>query len=211
MWMVLRSPIRRMSAGLLFTAVVLAVGSTACSSQDTEVPAATPTDTAPSTGPNVKVPQGVTLTDAGATLEVGDKASAPVGKGARASVLSVTVSKVVKGSMKDFTSFVLSAKQRASTPYYVSATVTNEGPGTMRQTDVPLFGFDSTDTAFPPTSLVGTFDRCAGGPLPAGFAPQDRVKPCLVYLVPPKATLQAVQLRTSNQTEPISWPVGSPE
>lgn len=203
MWSVSRPVPLRPRVALLITAAVLMA---ACSGED-EAPAEAAATTTTATGPTVEVPDGVTLTEAGASLEIGDPATAVYADDQRVSVLTVVVSKVVKGSTKDFKSFVLSRRQRASTPYYVSATVTNDGPRQLGQIEVPLYGFDSTDTAFPPTSLVGAFDRCAGGPLPTGFAPGDSVKTCLVYLVPPKATLQAVQLRSSDAEEPISWPI----
>ena len=58
-----------------------------------------------------------------------------------------------------------------------------------------------------PFTLIGTFDKCEGGPLPAGFAPGDSVETCLVYLVPPQETLEAMQLRTSEDVDPITWPL----
>lgn len=179
---------------------------TACSDDDTA--STSPTSTTPATtGPSDDLPEGVRLTEAGATVDIGDPATAVYDDGERRSVLTVRVTKVVKGSIKDFKSFVLGPRERASTPYYVSASVTDEGPSPLGQTTVPLFGLDSTGTAFPATSLVGSFDRCPGGPLPTGFAPGDTVRTCLVYLVPPEATLRSVQLRTDDTTDPISWPV----
>ncbi len=178
---------------------------TGCSGDDGS--SAAPTSSPTSTGPSITVPQGVTLTDPGSTLRIGDAASAIYADDQRVSVLTVTVSRVVKGSIKDFRSFVLSAAQRRSMPYYVSATVTNDGPRQLGQIEVPLYGFDSTDTAFPATSLVGALDRCSDAPLPTGFAPDQTVKTCLIYLVPPEATLQAVQLRTNDSADPISWAV----
>jgi hypothetical protein len=186
---------------------VVALSATACGGDD-EVTEPAPTSPTPSlTTPSVEVPEDVTLTEPGTRLSLGDPASAVYADNARASVLTVTVSKVVKGSIKDFKRFVLSAKERASTPYYVSATVTNEGPRQLGQTTVPLYGVDSTDTALTPTSLVGDFDPCPGAPFPTGFAPGDSVTTCLVYLIPPRARLTAVQLRTSDQTDPITWSV----
>ncbi len=193
---------RRVASGMCVLA--LASVPTACNG-DAAAPTATPAP-APSE-PSVQVPEGVTLTEAGATVEVGEPATAVYDDGERLSVLTVSVTKVVKGSIKDFKSFVLGPQERASTPYYVSATVTDEGPRPLGQTTVPLYALDSTGTLFPATSLVGSFDRCAGGPLPSGFAPGDTVETCLVYLVPANATLQSVQLRTDDTADPISWPV----
>lgn len=185
--------------------VIFGAGAAACSGNDASSTATPSTPTV--TGPSVDVPAGVTLTETGANLELGDPASAVYTDDQRVSVLTVTVSKVVTGSMHDFKSFATTPQQRRSTPYYVSATVTNDGPRQLGQIEVPLYGFDSTNTAFPATSLLGSFDRCTAGPLPTGFAPHDTVKTCLIYLVPPKATLESVQLRATPDAQPISWPV----
>jgi len=147
------------------------------------------------------------LTDPGATLKIGEPATATYNAGERMSVLTLRVTKVVKGSTMDFKDFVLTRKERASTPYYVSAAVTNEGPEELGQTAVPLYGVDSTATAVPATSLIGAFDKCTGGPLPADFAQGDSAETCLVYLMPPKETLDSVSLRTSDTEDPISWAV----
>ena len=191
--------------GLLVVGLVCAA--TACNGAAEPATAPTTTTPTPTTARSVEVPAGVTLTDPGASLDIGEPATAVYDDPQRASVLTVRVTKVAEGSVKDLKGFVLSAKDRSSTPYYVSATVTNQGPQQLGQTSVPLYGLDSTGTALPPTSMVGDFERCAGGPLPTGFAPGDSVATCLVYLIPPKAALAAVQLRTSDADDPISWSV----
>ncbi len=193
----------------LLLALVVVFGATACSDDEAEtLPPVTPTATSPSAEvPRVNVPRGITLTELGSTLEVGERAWVAYADGNRVSVLGVTVSEVVKGSMQQFRTFVLSARQRASTPYYVSATVRNEGPRPLPKAAVPLYGFDTTDTAYPASALIGSFERCAAAPLAARFKPGDRLRTCLVYLVPPKANLEAIQLRVTRDSEPVSWPV----
>lgn len=193
----------------LLLAVVVVLGVTACSDDEAETsPPATPSVTSPSADvPRVNVPKGITLTETGTMLKVGEPAWAAYADAKQVSVLRVTVSKVVKGSMRDFRTFELSAKQRASTPFYVSATVRNEGPRPLPQAAVPLYGFDSTDTAFPANALIGSFERCTAAPLAGRFEPGDTVRTCLVYLVPPNATLETIQLRVTRDAEPISWPV----
>ena len=161
------------------------------------------------TGPSVDVPAGVTLTEPGATLDLGQPASVVYDAGPqRASVLTVTVRKVVAGSMRqDFQNFVLGRSELKSTPYYVTATVRNAGPGKLGRATVPLYGFDSTNTYFPASPIVGNLDVCAGGPLPESFGPKATEQTCQVFLVGKGATLDAVELRPVEGFEPIRWPV----
>jgi len=76
-----------------------------------------------------------------------------------------------------------------------------EGPATL-----PVFGYDSTDTFFPAAEVPSSFEPCPPPdtqPLREG----ERVRGCLVFFVPPKATFEAVQLRAQDGVDPISWSV----
>ena len=165
------------------------------------------------TGPSVAVPAGVNLTDPGATLDLGQPASVVYDAGQqRVSVITVTVRKVVAGSMKrDFKNFVLGPKELKSTPYYVTATVRNAGPGKLGQAKVPLYGYDSTNTYFSASPIVGHLDACPGGNLPESFGPKATEQTCQVFLVGKGATLDAVELRPYEGFEPIRWPVPAPK
>lgn len=183
--------------------LVLASGCASSTGGGAEEPIAAPSQSA-----QIDVPDGVDLTGAGARLAIGERASAIYTvDDQRTSVISVTVDKIVSGSTKrDFKDFSLTAKSRASTPYYVDAVVRNDGPGALDKARVPVFGYDSSKAYFPPSDLIGRFDRCVGGPLPVTFEAGDTVKRCLVFLVPAGETLSAVQLRTEDVNAPISWP-----
>lgn len=179
---------------------------TGCSDDEPASPSTQATTTTPTT-PAVDVPEGVTLTDPGDTLQIGKAASVVYRADEnRRSVVTVTVKKIRKGRMKDFKHFSLDRKSRSSTPYYVNTVVRNDGPGGLSRAAVPLYGLDSSDTYFPPTQLVGEFDRCVGGALPAKFAPGDKATRCFVLLVPKGAKLRSVQVRTEDLDEPVSWP-----
>ncbi|WP_262849191.1 hypothetical protein [Mumia quercus] len=156
----------------------------------------------------VDVPEGVTLTEAGTTLDVGKPATVgyPVGKAA--SALTVTVTSVKPGRASDLAGYVLDPASAASTPYFVSVDVRNDGPDPLGGAAVPLYGFDSTDTYFPPTRFAGEpYDRCPGGVLPKTFDAGASTKACFVLLVPQGATLTSVQVRTEDLATPVSWPV----
>jgi hypothetical protein len=164
------------------------------------------------TGPSVAVPDGVTLTEPGSSLDLGEPASVVYDAGhERVSVLTVTVDKVVAGSMKkDFKNFALEPEQLRSTPYYATATVRNAGPGQMGRAAVPLYGHDSTNTYFPASPIVGELDTCQGGPLPQSFGPGSTSRTCLVFLVDQDVTLDAVELRPHDGFDPIEWAVPAP-
>lgn len=159
-----------------------------------------------STKPGVTLPKGVRLTQPGSRLRVGQRATVVYRADAkRRSAVTISVTRIRKGSMEDFENFSLSAKQRASTPFYVDVVVRNDGPGRLDRAAVPLYGLDSTNTYFSPVGLVGEFDRCRGGALPKRFTPGDKAKRCLVFLVPKKARLKALQVRTRGLDEPVGW------
>lgn len=160
-----------------------------------------------STTSPVPVPEGVELTEAGSTVEVGEPAVASYVIGLqRASVVQVTVTRIERGRGRDFVGYELDKSTEASTPWYVEAQMKalateGEGPATL-----PVFGFDSTDTFFPAAEVPGSFEPCPPPdtePLREG----ERVRGCLVFFVPPKAQLEAVQMRAQDGVDPISWSV----
>jgi hypothetical protein len=191
-------------------AALLLIGTVGCSDDGDDSGSSDATSESPTaTGPSVAVPAGLTLTDPGSTLDLGQPASVVYDAGPqRVSVLTVTVQKVVVGSMaKDFKNFVLGPKELKSTPYYATATVRNAGPGALDRASVPLYGHDSTNTVFPATTLVGELDACPGGPLPESFGPKATQRTCLVFLVGADVTLDAIELRPAEGFDAISWPV----
>jgi hypothetical protein len=190
--------------------VVLLLDVSACSGDDNDGAGADALSTSPSaSAPQVAVPAGVTLTDPGSTLEVGQPASVVYKAGpGRVSVVTVTVTKIAVGSMRrDFAHFALDPEQMRSTPYYVTATVRNAGPGQLGRAALPLYGHDSTNTFFPAVTLVGDLDACTGGPLPATFGPKATQRTCLVFLVHHGAKLDSVELRPYDGFDPVRWAV----
>lgn len=154
-----------------------------------------------------EVPKGVTLTKGGTTLtedkpasvvyQVGDKA---------ASVITVTVSSVRKGSIKrDFAFFSLDDEAKTSSPFYVDVTVKNEGPAGLGGAALPIFAHDSSNTNLPANDIVGTFKPCRNSTLPKSFLPGATAKLCLVYLVPKGKALQSVDLQTGSTKDAITW------
>ena len=192
------SPIRRSGlCRLTVVALTLAV-LTACGSKskDDEVPVPKGFD----------VPAGVKLTVGGTKLTEGHSASVIYQVGDKAtSAITVTVTQVAKGDIADFKFFSLDAAAKASTPFYVSVTVKNEGPAGLGGVALPIYAHDSSNTIFPPNELVGTFKPCPSPSLPKSFLPGSTAKLCLVYLVPKGKALQSVDLQTGTSHDAISW------
>lgn len=187
-------------AGIIVPALVLS----GCGAAQKKKAEPTPTPSAPT--PSVEVPAGVSLTDAGTKLAFGGRATVPYQPNQqRGTVLALTVEKVTKARMKDFASYVLDDRTKASTPYYVEVKVANVGAGDVGGTDVPLWAVDRTNTLIHSSSFTNTYQRCPSAALPASFPPHATATSCLVYLVPDHGELTAVSFRPLQAFEPIEW------
>lgn len=179
-------------------ALVLTIGG--CSKEEK---AAAPTVPVPK---GFDVPAGVTLTKGGSAVAAGKPASViyQIADKTR-SVVTLTVTNVKKGNIKDFKFFSLDDATKQSTPYYVRATVKNVGPAGIGAAPVPLYAHDSTNTISRPNELVGEFKPCPNGTLPRSFLPDATAKVCLVYLLPKGMTLTSIDLKTADQKNAITW------
>lgn len=193
-------------------AAALTVASTlvlaACGGGDgAEESAETPSPSvSPSPSSTVAVPEAVSLTEVGADLSFGDAATVihePDQK--RGSVLELTVRKVERGSLKDFSGFILDEYTKSSTPYYATVRVKNVGEGNVGGTPVPLWGVDAKNTLLPPASFTTSFRRCPSESLPKKFGPGKELSTCLVFLAPEKGTMEKVSYRPNQEFDPIEW------
>ena len=195
---------------------VLALGG--CSSAENDGGDAGPTGSdstttgSPSPSPSldeqygVPAPAGVTLTTPGSELGVGDSATiAWAPKTTLVGALEITVSRLRTGRIADFSGFKIDAKVKASTPYYVNATVTNVGDTDLGGLDVPLYLVDQTDTLYEQNHFGAAFKPCAAKALPKGFTAGKTASVCLVYLAASHGILTAVSFRPSQEFDPITW------
>jgi hypothetical protein len=181
------------------TAVLLA----GCSSSE---PTPAPIPTTAATSQAFKPPPGVTITPGGTRLAVREPATVvhQVGDSAE-SAMTVAVSAVERGSMKDFKYFSLDAATKRSSPYYVRATVTNDGPAGLGRASLPMVALDSTGADVPASDIVGTFEPCPAPTLPESFLPGASADVCLVYLLPKGRTLTSVTLQTGAAKDAVTW------
>ena len=152
------------------------------------------------------LPTGVTLTKGGTELAKGKSASViyQIADKTR-SVVSISVTAVKKGDIKDFKFFSLDDETKQATPFYVAATVKNLGPAGIGGAPIPLYAHDSKNTISLPNELVGEFAPCPKGTLPKSFLPDATAKVCLVYLIPQGSSLVSIDLQTVDQKVPITW------
>ncbi len=160
--------------------------------------------------PDVAVPDGVRLTEPGSRVRVGESAVVPYVAGPqREAVVEVRVTRIRPGGARDFVGYQLDQATAAATPWYVEAEMKVLGSGTLGRAPLPVYGFDSTNTFFPAADVEGSFDRCPPPDEAERLQGGDRVRGCLVFFVPQRATFEAVQLRATEGVEPISWPIPS--
>lgn len=170
----------------------------ACSADDEPESVPTPSGFA--------VPDGVELTPGGTDLDVGEPATVVLDLGgAASSAITVEVTEVATGTMRDFRFFSLDEAARASTPHYVRATVTNEGPAGLGGVSLPLLAHSDADTVYPASEVVGTFEPCPTPTVPESFLAGSSADVCLVFLVPEGETLRTIDLQPGDPSDAVRW------
>lgn len=153
-----------------------------------------------------EVPDGVELTPGGTELTIGEPGTVVLDLGGTASsAITVEVTDVTVGTMRDFRFFSLDDAVRSSTPYYVSATVTNEGPAGLGGVSIPLLAHSDADTVYPASELVGTFEPCPTATVPESFLAGSSAELCLVFLLPEGESLRTVDLQPGEASDAVRW------
>ncbi|WP_395692874.1 hypothetical protein [Nocardioides sp.] len=156
--------------------------------------------------PYLPVPDGVELTEQGSQLSVGDHAVVAYHpRQDQVGVLDLQVTELQKASVKDLSAWQLSPEQKASTPYYVRATVKNVGDTDLGGRPVPLYVVNEKNVLLEATPFASSFEPCPSTPLPDKFPTGASTKACLVYLAPDHGQLTAVSFRPDESFNPITW------
>ena len=119
--------------------------------------------------------------------------------------VDVTVERIDRSTMKDFAAFKLDKALKASTPYYVHVKVKNNAATNLSGVELPIFLDNGSDVLFPSARIESSFKPCPTRPLPAKFTKGKKADVCLVFLAAPKTKLEAIAMRPTEQTEPITW------
>ena len=194
------------SLAVLLSATLLA----GCSSDGSDAPAAgssTPAAGSASATPYLPVPDGVTLTEPGSQLAVGDHAVvAYEPRQNLVGALDIAVTALEKTTIKDeFSAWQLSDEQKKSNPYFVRATVKNVGDTDLGGRSVPLYIVNDQNVLVEATPFASSFEACPSTPLPDKFGPGAKADVCLVYLAPDHGDLVAVSFRPEETFNPITW------
>ena len=197
----------------LSAALLLAAGSLAACSGDDSSGSSTSSSSGSSgssgsTGasPYLPVPSGVTLTEPGTQLSVGDHAVVAYHpRQDQVGALDIAVTRLEKASMRDFSAWQLTPQQQKSTAYYVRAKVKNVGSSDLGGRPVPLYVVDGDNVLLEATPFASSFEPCPSTPLPKHFKPGAKTDACLVYLAPDHGKLVAVSFRPEESFNPITW------
>ena len=200
-------------AGLMLTGALVLTG---CSGND-DKPSADPSGSgsgsasgsvSPSATPTyLPVPDGVELTAQGSELGVGDHAVvAYEPRQKQVGVLDIAVTRLEKTTFKkSFSGWQLDAATKKTNPYFVHATITNDGKTDLGGRAVPLYIVDGTNTLIESSRFASTFKPCPSQTFPKKFKAGAKVKVCLVYLSPAHGDLTAVSFRPTQDFNPITW------
>ncbi len=203
--------IRRPAASAAFLALaafaVAGCGGGSSSSADT-TPGTGGTTTAGDSGStrSTGTVQGVTLTDQGTALRLGQAATVswqPNQK--QVGVIKVSVTKLQKVPISAFRAWRLDAATQKSTPYFVHATVRNMGTTALSGVPVPLYLLDGRNTLLQASTFRADFPPCPSTPLPAKFTHGKKATVCLVYFAPGHGTLTAISFRPTQDYDAITW------
>ncbi|MFE6506018.1 hypothetical protein ACFVDI_04145 [Nocardioides sp. NPDC057767] len=147
------------------------------------------------------------LTDPGADRKLGETATvewAP--KEGVDGKLSITIARLESTSYKQtFSGWKLDEATLERAPYFVRATIKNEGETDLGGYDAPLWGLDNEGNLVEAAAFKEPFKPCDGKTFPKPFAPGASVNVCLVMLVPNQGKLVGVSFRPYEEFDPITW------
>jgi hypothetical protein len=123
------------------------------------------------------------------------------------SMLEVTVNSIQRGTIADFNGIQLNADEKASTPNYVTVTITNLGPGHVKSADAAadIQGVDNTGNTQQSVTFFGTFPKCNDTSSDAPIAQGHGLHTCLTYLVHGGITKVAYTGTQDYIGSPVTW------
>jgi hypothetical protein len=122
--------------------------------------------------------------------------------------LQVTVTAIEKGSLSDFNGIKLDATEKASTPVYVKAKITNVSDGDAGSGGNPsvnIEGIDSTGETQQSVTFFGEFPRCEYTEAPKPLSKGKSFTTCLTFLVPGGITKAAYTGTEAYVLKPVTW------
>lgn len=161
----------------------------------------------PTASAYLSVGAGVELTEPGTTLRFGDPAViAWQPRQGQTAALEVTVDRVDRTSFKEsFEGWVITDEMEGQTPLFVRLSVTNAGAVNLGGEPVPVAVIDDNGVRVQPTTAAEQeFEPCPGGVLPKKFGAGATTELCLLYLLAPGASFDAVGfLPVDSDAQPV--------
>jgi hypothetical protein len=123
--------------------------------------------------------------------------------------IDVTVVSIRKGAISDLSRFDLSARQKASVPYYLTSKVTNNGapfPTQFSEPDIAAFDTHGT-TQSSLGLLLGNLKQCPQVAAPKVWKTGQSTTPCEVYLMPQGSAIVSAQYigTPAYAASPVTW------
>lgn len=197
----------RVLVGLLLLATLAGCGDAETGAGPDASPGAE-ASTAVESAAYLETPEGVTLTEPGSELALGESATIAwePREGATA-VLDLTVDRIERTTFDaSFQGWQIDAATAAMTPYFVRASATNVSGEDLGGVAVLLWGRDDAGTLVDRQRFTDqTFRPCPSGDLPAPFADGASTTLCFVYLIAPGRTLDAVAFPPPAGLDPVLW------
>jgi hypothetical protein len=126
--------------------------------------------------------------------------------------VTVTVQAPERGTLADFNGIQLDSTEKAGTPDYVRARLTNLGPGSIDTADddpsIELDGVDGTGNLQDSVSFIGTFPRCPQATAPNPWPSGKSLTTCLTFLVPGGISKVGWVGTSGYLNTPVMWAAG---
>lgn len=199
------------AAGL---ALAVAGGLAGCGSDEGGKDAGETTSPSPSessTGPAsyLPVPEGVTLTEPGTALGLGDDGVIAFERRQdEVGVLSVVVERIERTSFQEsFRGWNVDDATAARTPYFVRVKVTNVGDTDLggMQLDNVLWADDGSTLEAPNYYTAAQLPACNGAALPTPFATDATAELCQVYFIAPAHSFESVSFPPYGGLDAVTW------
>jgi hypothetical protein len=193
-------------------ALVAAAGLSACGSDDKPAaePAAGGTTASAKPSSYLPVPEGVTLTEPGTRLALGEQGvvAYQADQNGLPLVLGLSVERIERTSFRQsFQGWNVDATTAARTPYFVRVKATNLGiRGVGRhQLATALWGADGSTLEAPNFYTPAQLPACDGDALPDSLAQGKSAEVCQVYYIAPGHALDAVVFQPPGGLKPVAW------
>lgn len=157
----------------------------------------------------LEVPAGVTLTEPGTQLALGEEGVVAFERRQKeVGTIAVTVDRIERTSFREsFPNWEVDEVTAARTPYFVRLAVTNVGDTDLGglQLDNVIWADDGTTLEAPNYYTKKQQPACVGGPLPEEFATGATTELCQIFYIAPERTLESISFIPPAGLDAVTW------